>query len=399
MTFNFNKGLRNEVALLLGAAAASVYFSTNKRSKLSTGLAVASTALRLWPSKKDSFKDKSVLITGGSRGLGLELARQFVDEGARVAILARDPVELQKAVDILESHTRIPSNVLAIVCDITNEEQTRDAFYEACEKLQGIDVLVNNAGSILVGPAKSMNREDYMAQLELHLFANIRLTDLLVNQHGCARSREDNKSEFDARYLNPRRKVAAPRIVNIISMGGKVGVPHMLPYDVSKFALAGYSQGMRSELALEGISVTSVYPALMQTGSPIQAVFKGDHEKEFSWFASADNIPGLSMDAEKAASLIIEAARRRDAEVILSTLGRVREIVNAFLPETMASVMTALAALMPIGQSEEYKTGADSSEDFDTSQLTKPLRARAKRAAKKNNQKPKSNAAFNLGLN
>ncbi len=394
-----NKGLRNEVAMLLGAAAASVYFVTKKRSKLSTGLAVASTALRLWPAKKESFQDKSVLITGGSRGLGLELARLFADEGDKVAILARDPVELKKAADILESHARIPSYVLPIVCDITNKEQTRDAYYEVCDKFKGVDVLVNNAGSILVGPAKTMNREDYMAQLELHLFANMRLTELMANQHGCAQSREENKSDFDARYLNPRKKVAGPRIVNIISMGGKVGVPHMLPYDVSKFALAGYSQGMRSELSLQGISVTSVYPALMQTGSPIQAVFKGDHEKEFSWFASADNFPGLSMDAEKAASLIIEGARRRDAELILSSLGRVREIVNAFLPETMASVMTAFAALMPSGQSDDYKTGASSSRDFNTSKLTKSLSKRAKKTAKKNNQKPKSNAAFNLGLN
>lgn len=385
--------------MLLGAAAASVYFATKKRSKLSTGLAVASTALRLWPASKESFHDKTVLITGGSRGLGLELARQFADEGAKIAILARDAAELEKAANILESHARVPSYVLPIVCDITSEEQTRDAFYEACEKFGGIDVLVNNAGSILVGPAKSMTREDYMAQLELHLFANMRLTDLMANQHGCARAREENKSEFEARYLNPRKKLAGPRIVNIISMGGKVGVPHMLPYDVSKFALAGYSQGMRSELALQGISVTSVYPALMQTGSPIQAVFKGDHEKEYSWFASADNFPGLSMDIEKAARLIIEAARRRDAELILSALGRVREIVNAFLPETMASVMTAFASLMPSGQSDEYKTGAAASETFETSALTKPLAKKAKKTAKKNNQKPKSNAAFNLGLN
>lgn len=378
---SLNNIIRRETAMLLGASAASLYLAN-----------------RFWLSRPFSFDGKSVLITGGSRGLGLELAKQLVKEGAKVAILARDAQELAKAASILESHALHPHLILPIICDVTNEEQARDAYYEVCEKFGSLDMLINNAGAILVGPAKSMTRADYMAQLELHLFAAMRFTELISNQHGCALSRETNKSEFEAKYLSPRKTLEGPRIVNIISMGGKVGVPHMLPYDVSKFALAGYSQGIRSELAAQGISVTNIYPALLQTGSPIQAVFKGDHEKEYAWFASADNLPGLSMNVETAARLIIEAARKRKGEVILSTLGKIREVLNAFIPDTMSSMMAILAATLPKGQSDEYKTGAEASSEFESAPLTRALSARAKKAAERNNQKPKTNAAFNLGL-
>jgi NAD(P)-dependent dehydrogenase (short-subunit alcohol dehydrogenase family) len=180
-------------------------------------------------------------------------------------------------------------------------------------------------------------------------------------------------------------------------MGGRVAVPHMLPYDASKFALAGFSQGLMAELAGEGISVTTIFPALMRTGSPIQAVFKGDHEKEFAWFQAADVLPGFSLAADQAAEKIVAAARPRDSELIPSLPGKARMVAAAFMPETFAGLMALLARMMPEGKSKVAKTGAESRGLFDEKNLLSPFRGRAHEAEKQWNQEPAYDAAFALG--
>src|SRR5918912_3423887 len=95
------------------------------------------------------------------------------------------------------------------------------------------------------------------------------------------------------------------RIVNISSIGGKVSVPHLVPYSASKFALAGLSDGLRAELSKENVIVTTVCPGLMRTGSPRNATFKGKHRDEYAWFSISDALPLTSMSAERAARQII----------------------------------------------------------------------------------------------
>ena len=75
-------------------------------------------------------------------------------------------------------------------------------------------------------------------------------------------------------------------------------MPHLLPYSASKFALVGFSEGLRAELAKDGIRVTTVCPGLMRTGSPPNAAFKGRHREEYAWFALSDALPILSISAE-----------------------------------------------------------------------------------------------------
>src|SRR5204863_2590958 len=108
------------------------------------------------------------------------------------------------------------------------------------------------------------------------------------------------------------------RIVNISSIGGKVSVPHLLPYSASKFALVGLSEGLRAELAKDGIVVTTVCPGLMRTGSPRNAQFKGQHRAEYAWFTLSDSMPFFSQSAERAARQILSACRHGEAEVVLS---------------------------------------------------------------------------------
>ena len=220
-----------------------------------------------------------------------------------------------------------------------------------------------------------MAMEDFEAQMKLHLFANISLTK---------------------KVLPHFRRRGEGRIINFCSMGGKVAVPHMIPYDSSKFALAGFSQGITAELAQENISVTTVYPALIRTGSPIQAVFKGDAKKEFNWFANSDVFPWLSMDANVAAERIVEASRERRTEFIPSVVGRARMMAGAFFPELLSYTMSLINRVMPKGTMQSYRTGAQCLTD--ESYLTAGLEKTSRDAEESLNQKKKRDAEFNLGL-
>jgi short-subunit dehydrogenase len=137
------------------------------------------------------------------------------------------------------------------------------------------------------------------------------------------------------------------RIANICSIGGTVAVPHLLPYTSSKFALVGFSLGLREELAQEGISVTTVIPGLMRTGSFLNARFKGKSIEEFTWFSMGAKLPVLSMNAERAAHRIVEATARGEAWVTLGMPAKILRAVGANLPSFTASGLSLANRLMP----------------------------------------------------
>lgn len=345
------------------------------KKKLGFALAAGTAALAISKNKKiTSYAGKTVIITGGSRGLGLALAKKFVSEEANVCLIARTEEDLLAAEQILMQENPMAS-VFTCVCDITDHNQFREAVQKTFDRFGSIDVLINNAGAILVGPFDSMSPDDFQAQMKVHLFANI------------------NASKEVLKYF---RQTRDGQIINICSMGGKVAVPHMLPYDTSKFALAGFSQGLTAELAMENISVMTVYPALMRTGSPIQAVFKGDSQKEFSWFASADVLPGLSAAASDVAKQIVEAAKERRTELIPSFIGKTRMAASVLFPELMLWGMGMMNRLMPKNRENHYLTGAQSRTK--NSYKIPGLQSRSEQAEIEGNQVEKTNPEFNIGL-
>jgi NAD(P)-dependent dehydrogenase (short-subunit alcohol dehydrogenase family) len=273
-------------------------------------------AYRSLTRKTYAFRGKNILITGGSRGLGLVMARQFLKAGARVAICARDRDELRRAFDDLHSHG---GEVLALACDVTDQTAVKELVATVTQRLGSIDVLVNNAGIIGVGALEKMQMADFEETMKTHFWGSL-YTILEV--------------------LPQMRSRQAGRIVNISSIGGKIPVPHLLPYTASKFALVGLSQGLRNEVARDGIVVTTVCPWLMRTGSHINAEFHGDNEKEYAWFALGDSMPGLSISAESAAEAILAACARGDAEVVMTLLAKSAVVLQALMPGVMSQILT-----------------------------------------------------------
>ncbi|MDQ6622124.1 MAG: SDR family oxidoreductase, partial [Verrucomicrobiota bacterium] len=266
-------------------------------------LAAGGLALAAWASRRAfapaiSFAGKIVLITGGSRGLGFALARQVCAEGGRAVLLARDQDELQRAHDQIAAEN---GDVSVIPCDLLERAQIEETMRTLVRHFGGLDILINNAGIIEVGPLEHMTREDFERAMQLHMWAPFTLMT-------------------EAIPLMRRR--GGGRIVNIASIGGKIAVPHLAPYCASKFALVGLSNALRAELARDAIFITTVAPGMMRTGSHVNAQFKGKHAEEFAWFATANAMPVLSMQVERAAAKILEACRRGQPDLTLTLAAR-----------------------------------------------------------------------------
>jgi len=269
------------------------------------------------------LNDKVVLITGGSRGLGLVLARHICARGGKVAIIARDPDELVRAKTDLVPRG---GKVLTVECDLLDAGQTQLAVRKVIDRFGKIDVLINNAGIIEVGPLEHMTPEDFQRAMRLHFWAPFELISQIV----------------------PEMRIwGGGRIVNISSIGGKVALPHMAPYSASKFALTGLSDALRAELACDNIYVTTVAPGMMRTGSHVNAKFKGKHDSEFAWFAASAGAPLLSMNANRAARKILAACRRGQPSLTLTFAARLQVVANALFPNLTGYAMQLANRFLP----------------------------------------------------
>lgn len=293
-------------APLLAAAAVSILVARRLRSRFDYTL-----------------QGRTVLITGGSRGLGLALARQVAAEGARLVVCGRDAESLERA---CASIAKMGSEVLAITADVTDPASVADMVEAVRQRYGTVDVLINNAGVIEVGPAVTMSIADYDEAMATNFWGMLYPTLAL---------------------LPGMRARKSGRIVNITSIGGKLGIPHLLPYSASKFAAVGFSQGLRAEVASDGIKVVTVCPGLMRTGSPRNAIFRGRHRSEYAWFSISDALPGLSISAERAARRIVAACRRGDAEVLFPLPARLAAVVNAVAPGLTAGLLATVGRLLP----------------------------------------------------
>jgi NAD(P)-dependent dehydrogenase (short-subunit alcohol dehydrogenase family) len=339
----------------------------NRKRALGLGIAVGAgvslAARALRSARAVSFADKTALIFGGSRGLGLVLARELAAEGAIVCLAARQVDELERARDEL---TATGARVTIIPCDITDRAQVSAAIARVIEDYGVLDVLINDAGIIQVGPIEHMTLADFEEAMATHFWGP--LSTILE-------------------ALPHMRLGGAKRIVNISSIGGKIAVPHLVPYSASKFALTGLSEGLRAELARDGIRVTTVCPGLMRTGSTYNAWFKGQHRREFAWFHIAAAIPGFSIDAGRAARQIIDACRHGDAELIITPMARLAVLLNAACPGTMANAMAIANGLLPRpaeNGGDAAQSGWQSISRFAPSTLT----TLADRASLANNEVP-----------
>lgn len=330
---------------------------------------VAGAALGYWAIKQTrrfDLRGRTVLITGGSRGLGLALARVFLRRGAKVALLGRDAETLERARQLLAGK----GTVFVRPCDVRDQSQVQQAVADVRQEFGDIDVLVNNAGTLTVGPMDSMTSEDYQEALNIYFWAPFHMAQAV---------------------LPSMRQRKTGRIVNISSIGGKISVPHLLPYCAGKFALSGWSEGLRQELTKDNVYVTTVYPGLMRTGSPRNAEFKGKHHDEYTWFTLSDAMPGLSISADRAARQIVRACEYGRTELIVSLPAKIAIKAHALFPSMSSLALRVTNQLLPDANGATEKSGKKGSQS-ETAATRSFLTTLDKQAARKNNQVPNPTA-------
>lgn len=297
-----------------------------------------------------SVRGKRVLITGGSRGLGLVLARELAKRGAQIAICARRREELER---VLGEFSRKGHGIVVEVCDMSVRAEVEQCVQRVREQLGAIDILINNAGQMTVGPMENHETVTFEDTLQTNFWGPYYATLAVIPE------------------MRNRR---SGRIVNIASIGGKLAFPHLLPYSVSKFALVGYSEGLRAELLKYNIFVTTVCPGLMRTGSPRNADFTGDTEKEYAWFKISDSIPGASISATSAARKIIRGLVNGDAEIHLGLAAQLGAVVHGIAPGVTADVFGLVDEyLMPSPKKArtEVSKGSENESEATESELTR----------------------------
>lgn len=305
-----------------------------------------------------NLKGKVILITGGSRGFGLVLARQLGAKGARLAICARSADDLELARQDLDSEG---IEVMTMTVDVTVNDEVKAMVRDVINHYGRIDVLVNNAGIIQIGPQHLMGVEEYQVAMQTNFWSQ------LYTMHAAI-------PHFIER--------GGGRIVNITSIGGKLALPHLLPYTASKFASVGLSEGMHAELKRYNIVVTTVIPNLMRTGSPVNADIKGDHPREYAWFKHAGSNPLLSQDPNISAQRIIKAIEYGEAEITLTLTGKIATAVKGFAPGWVSLLMSIANKILPHGGTDHGSTLKGWQAECDLSHG--PISDLSDKAARKN---------------
>jgi short-subunit dehydrogenase len=288
-------------------------------AQILTGVVAAAAAYALRPRSLKRRPSQIVLITGGSRGLGLALAERYARAGARLILTARDVEELVTARHTLLDRGAVqsPDDVLLIPADLTDAPQAATLIDHAIGHFGRIDILINNAGIIEVGPAENQSIAAYRRAMATNFFAALYTTQAAL-PHLLRR----NPIDGDA------------AIVNIASIGGKVPVPHLLPYVASKFALVGFSEGLHAELRHKGVRVTTVCPGLMRTGGEAHADYTGQTKKEQRWFTLAARTPILAASVRHAANKIYNAVAAGRAEITITPQAWLAARIAGIAPET-----------------------------------------------------------------
>jgi NAD(P)-dependent dehydrogenase (short-subunit alcohol dehydrogenase family) len=263
------------------------------------------------------------VVVGASRGLGLLIARELDREGFRVVIAAEDREELDRAAEQLRADG---ARVGTELCDVADEDQV-EALVERTEKQLGpIEVLICVAGVIQAGPLSALSRRHFEQAVAVMLWGPI----------NCGLA------------VAPRmRERGRGRIGVVSSVGGRIAAPHLLPYSTAKFGAVGFTRGLRSELAGTGVTVTSAEPGLMRLGSHDRAKFVGNQGREYAWFATADSIPLLSIDGERAAARIVRAVLTGKAVTTVTPMGVLAPRVDALFPNLTAALLGLTTRLLP----------------------------------------------------
>ncbi|HYC36684.1 MAG TPA: SDR family oxidoreductase [Usitatibacter sp.] len=239
------------------------------------------------------LQDKVVVITGASRGIGAELARQLAAQGAKLVLAARSERELEGVAADCRARG---AAVLTVKADVSKERDCQAVVSGAALAFGGIDVLVNNAGLTMWARFEEID--------DLSIIERI----MQVNYMGAV---------YCTRHALPYLRRSGGVLVGVSSLAGRTGVPTRTGYSASKHAMAGFFDSLRIELASCGVAVTMIYPGFVSTG--IRENATGPDGKPIRVSPVKE---GEVMGVEACARIIVAAIAARKREVVMTARGK-----------------------------------------------------------------------------
>jgi NAD(P)-dependent dehydrogenase (short-subunit alcohol dehydrogenase family) len=252
------------------------------------------------------FNDKVVVITGGSSGIGRELAYQLTAQGALLVLAARDPVLLDA---VVAECCKRGGKAIGVPTDVSVDSQCRELIDRAIAEYGRIDTLINNAGISMRARFDELGGVEPIERL------------MRINYFG---------SVYCTFHALPHLRSSRGRIVAIASLAGKTGVPTLSGYAASKHAMVGFFESLRVEVEAEGITVTIVYPGFVATDIGSRAI--GPQGKPLG---KRPVVRSRLMAVDKCASQIIDGAGKRERDVVMTFRGKLGQWLKLVAPETV----------------------------------------------------------------
>ena len=235
-----------------------------------------------------NFRNKVVVITGASSGIGEASAIKFAKKNAKVVLVAR---RKEKLLQVQKEISKYTDSILVCQCDVSNKLQVKEMRDIVLDTFGRIDVLVNNAGFVIYGKVLELSIEEIESQMETNYFGMIY----------CTKS-----------FLSHMIEQGTGHIVNVASVGASFGIPGVASYCATKFAMLGFSEGLKHELSGTGVGITVVSPIGVNT-----PLF--DHP-------SFENYPRpamITLSPETVANAVLKAANSSRLEIVVPSVARV----------------------------------------------------------------------------
>ena len=234
------------------------------------------------------FKNKVVLITGASSGIGKQTAIEFAKLGSNIILVARRKNKLEQVENELKQF-----NVKTLVCscDVSKKDQVEKMSKIVLEKFNSIDILVNNAGFAIYGSVYDLSVNDIESQMETNYFGMVYCTK---------------------NFLPLMLEKKSGHIVNVASVAASFGLPGIASYCASKFAMLGFSEGLKHELNGTGVGITVVSPIMVKTDF-------FDHPS----FEKMPKYSPTSLSAKTVAKAIVKASSSSRLEIITPSIVRI----------------------------------------------------------------------------